>query len=136
MLGKVLVVEDEALIAEAVAEALRDAGYEVCGVASSEAEAMQIARGAEPDLAVVDVRLAPGDGRTVARELAERFETTVLMATTESATSLHDIGAQAVIPKPYSPALIPSAIEAAQRLSDGEDPGTLPDHMVRLRSGL
>ncbi len=37
MSGGVLVV-DEALIAEAVEEALTEAGYEVCGVADSQAE--------------------------------------------------------------------------------------------------
>ena len=133
MLGKVLVVEDEALIADAVAEALTEAGYEVCGVAHSEAEALGIARQTHPDLAVVDVRLDPGSGRIVARELAERFETTVLMATAELPTSLQEIGAQGVIPKPYDPSLIPPALEAAQRLSEGDDPGQLPDHMTRLR---
>ncbi len=132
---KVLIVADDALIAEAVSDALSEAGYEVCGVASSEAEAMQIARHTRPELAVVDVRLAPGSGRNVAKELADRFMTTVLMATAEGADSLQDIGAQGVIPKPYSPSLIPPALDAAQSLSEGKDPGRLPDHMVRLRPG-
>ena len=135
MSGRVLVVEDEALIAEAVEEALTEAGYEVCGVAHSEAEALRIAHQTHPDLAVVDVRLDPGSGRNVARELADRFNTIVLMATAEGASSLQEIGAQGVIPKPYSPSLIPSALEAAQQLSEGNDPGRLPDHMVRLRPG-
>jgi ActR/RegA family two-component response regulator len=55
-----------------------------------------------PDVAVVDARLAPGSDRSVVRELSDRFGTTVLMATSETAQSLQAIGAQGVIPKPYN----------------------------------
>ena len=72
----------------------------MCGVAHSEAEAVRIARQTHTDLAVVDVRLDPSSGRVVAREVAERFETTVLTATAELPTLLREIGAQGVIPKP------------------------------------
>ena len=133
MSGRVLIVEDEALIADMVADALTEAGYEVCGIAASEAEALSLGRQKHPDLAVVDVRLAPGDGRNVARQLAERYATTVLMATSEAADTLQQIGAQGVLPKPFSPAVIVPALSAARKLSEGEDPGALPDHMQRLR---
>ena len=85
---RVLAVEDEALIADALADALTEGGYEACGVADSEAEALRIAHQTHPDIAVVDVRLAPGRGRIVAGELSDRFNTIVLMATAEGANSL------------------------------------------------
>ena len=118
-----------------VEAALVDAGYEVCGVATSEAEAVALAYSIHPQLAVVDVRLAPGSGRRVAQELAERFNTTILMATSEDPASLDGIGASAVIPKPYDPEMIPAALEAAESLASGDDPGQLPNNMKRLQRG-
>ena len=131
---RVLIVEDEMLIAIEVEAALQGAGYEVCGVATSEKDAVEIARSVRPELAVVDVRLSPGDGRHVARELADRFNTTILMATSENPAHLNGIGASAVIPKPYDADLVPAALAAAETLASGGDPGKLPDHMQRLRA--
>jgi DNA-binding response OmpR family regulator len=130
---RVLIVEDEMLVALELEAALQEAGYEVSGIATSEAEAIAMARAIIPNLAVVDVRLAPGDGRSVARELADRFNTTVLMATSDSPQSLNGIGASAVLPKPYDADLAPAALEAAKHLAAGGDPGQLPDHMRALR---
>ena len=80
---RVLIVEDDPFVAIDVQQALTEAGYEVCGSAASEAEALAIARATHPDFAVVDVHLAPGDGRDVARELIAHYDTAVLMATSE-----------------------------------------------------
>ena len=132
MPSKVLIVEDEAIIAEVVAETLKEAGYEVCGIACSEAEALELGRLSRPELAVIDVRLAAGDGRLVARELRARYQTTVVMATSKSADKLEHVGALAVVPKPYRPEVIAAALQAAKKLSKGEDPGKLPDHMQQL----
>ena len=130
---RVLIVEDEMLVAMELEATLESAGYEVSGIATSEAEAIAIARAKIPNLAVVDVRLAPGDGRNVARELADRFNTTILMATSDAPRSLDGIGASAVLPKPYDADLVPAALEAAEDLAAGGDPGKLPDHMRALR---
>lgn len=133
LIQSVLIVEDEALIAAEVEAALLEAGYEVCGVATSEAEALALAEASQPTLAVVDVRLAPGSGRRVARELADRFDTAILMATSDNPASLDGIGASAVMPKPYDANLIPLALEAARTIAEGGDPGRLPNNMKRLR---
>jgi DNA-binding response OmpR family regulator len=130
---RVLIVEDEMLIAVEVEAALQAAGYDVCGIATSEAEAVAMARAIIPHLAVVDVNLAPGDGKNVARELADKFNTTILMATSDNPATLNGIGASAVLPKPYDAELVPSALEAAQEIAAGGDPGELPDHMRALR---
>ena len=129
---RVLIVEDDPFISTDVRQALTLAGYEVCGVAASEQEAIAAAKESHPDLAVVDVQLAPGDGRAVARELAATYGVTILMATAEPASALHGIGAVGVVPKPYDANVIPAALVAAEALLADEDPGTLPDHMQRL----
>ena len=64
---RVLIVEDEALIAMALADSLEDAGHEVVGPAATMAEALALCEGAPPELAVLDINLRDGsngvDGR-------------------------------------------------------------------------
>src|SRR3546814_3040379 len=72
---RVLVVEDEALIALETTGHLQDWGYRVAGVAGTFREALAAARDAEIDVALVDVNLRHGDsGVDVARELKTRSE--------------------------------------------------------------
>ncbi|RJF83758.1 response regulator [Azospirillum cavernae] len=65
----VLLVEDEEASAAAVCAAVDKLGHRLCGTASSEAEAMAMVRQERPDVALMDVRLAGGDGIAVARRL-------------------------------------------------------------------
>lgn len=60
MNGRVLIVEDEALVALTLEDALSAAGYE-CRVADRAAPAIAHAASLAFDVAVVDVRLAGGD---------------------------------------------------------------------------
>jgi DNA-binding NarL/FixJ family response regulator len=68
--AKVLIVEDDFLIALQTESALEDAGLHVVGVATSADEAIALARQYHPAIAVMDVRLAgPRDGIEAAGEL-------------------------------------------------------------------
>jgi DNA-binding NarL/FixJ family response regulator len=60
---KVLIVEDEALVAWSMDEVLSLVGFEVVGVAATVSEPLCIAEATKPDLAIFDVRL----GRTPQR---------------------------------------------------------------------
>src|ERR1700722_19752695 len=55
---KVLIAEDDLMIADMVEKILIIHGYEVCGIARTVTEAVDIGRRCEPDLAVIDLRLA------------------------------------------------------------------------------
>jgi DNA-binding response OmpR family regulator len=55
---KILVVEDNTLVAETIAEALIDGGYEVVGPAQSLNDGLELAQDAELDGALLDVDLA------------------------------------------------------------------------------
>jgi DNA-binding response OmpR family regulator len=57
---KVLIVEDDFMIADCLEEILVDAGYEVCGIAREVDEAIAMGKELRPDLAVIDLRLAAG----------------------------------------------------------------------------
>ncbi len=71
MAERVLVVEDEPLIAFDVADHLRDAGFEVVGPAASVSAALRLVESQGCDLAVLDVNL----GRETAAPIAEVLNT-------------------------------------------------------------
>src|SRR5437764_14937680 len=60
---RVLVIEDDALIAILLAELLASVGHDVCAAAATAAEAVNAATRYAPDLMIVDVRLGPGKWR-------------------------------------------------------------------------
>lgn len=67
---RILIVQDEALVAELVSMVLSDAGYEVTGIAADESSAVTQASRVVPDFVVMDIRPANnGDGVKVARRL-------------------------------------------------------------------
>lgn len=79
---RVLIVEDEYLIACQADEALHDAGFSVVGIAATGAEAVLIAKAEKPLLAIMDIRLkGPRNGLDVALEIFELFGIRCLFAT-------------------------------------------------------
>jgi len=67
---KVLIAEDDLMIADMAEEVLVASGYEVCGIARTVAEAVALGRLHRPDLAVIDLRLADGElGTEIAPQL-------------------------------------------------------------------
>jgi two-component system, response regulator PdtaR len=59
---RVLVVEDDAVIAMLLAEVLTGMGHGVCAIESTEVEAVAAAHRCSPDLMIVDARLGEGSG--------------------------------------------------------------------------
>jgi DNA-binding NarL/FixJ family response regulator len=61
--ARILVVEDDFLAATEIEAVLREAGFEVVGVAATADESVRLARTEKPALVIMDVRLAGrGDG--------------------------------------------------------------------------
>lgn len=72
--GRILVVEDESVIARQLQLQLSTRGHTVVGVASSGAAALQLAESTRPDLALMDIQLSGAmDGVRTACALRERF---------------------------------------------------------------
>ena len=71
MAERVLVVEDEPLIAFDVADHLRDAGFQVVGPVASVSAALKLLESVGCDLAVLDVNL----GRETAAPIADALKT-------------------------------------------------------------
>jgi PAS domain S-box-containing protein len=79
---RILIVEDERITAEDLAEILKGLGYEVSGVVSSGGEAISEVEKSLPDLVLMDIRLKGDmDGAKAARILRERFDVPVVYLT-------------------------------------------------------
>jgi CheY-like chemotaxis protein len=110
---KVLIVEDDLMIADAVEEFLAKCGYEVCGVARDVPAAISLGRQHKPDLAVIDLRLADGGlGTAVAADLITRGRIGILYATANiTSFMLNAVDGDAYLVKPYSPADLLRSLE-------------------------
>jgi two-component system, response regulator PdtaR len=101
---RVLIVEDDFMIADYLEEILVEAGYEVCGIAGNVADAIALGERHRPSLGVIDMRLGNGElGTAVAAALCPHGGFGVLYATGNSRHPMLD-GAQgeACIGKPYT----------------------------------
>jgi len=79
---KVLIVEDEVLIALSWAQVVESLGHTVLGVCASLPAAQELTRAGGPDVALVDLRLGGGRcGAKVDEYLNETFGTTALYVT-------------------------------------------------------
>lgn len=121
----VLIVEDEALVALTIEDALLQAGYRVCGIADSVGDAIELAGLHRPDLAVVDVRLArSGDGIALAHALAAMGPIGILFATGNAAEVRQRARAgQGCLSKPFEDEWLLAALEAVQGRPAGVIPG-------------
>ena len=76
---KILIVEDERLIALDLEYILKGFGFRVVGVVSSSEEAMRAVEAVKPDLVIMDIKLkGEVDGVETARRIAERFPVSVV----------------------------------------------------------
>jgi two-component system, response regulator PdtaR len=117
---RILIVEDEYLVALQFENALTEAGYEVVDIASTAAEAMQLVPDHRPDLVLMDVRLAgPEDGIHAATEIFHRFGTRSIFvsAVTDPATQTRALRAQplAWLAKPIRDEKLVAAVGTALR---------------------
>lgn len=79
---KILIVEDESIIAEDMADSLIALGYRVTGIVYSGEEALESAAKERPDLVLMDVNLQGEiDGITAAEEMRSRFQIPVVYLT-------------------------------------------------------
>jgi DNA-binding response OmpR family regulator len=79
---KVLIAEDDLMIADMSEDVLVERGYEVCGIGRTVAQAVALGRRHLPDLAIIDMRLADGGlGSEVAAQLTDLERLGILYVT-------------------------------------------------------
>ena len=121
--GKVLVVDDEPMVAEVVGRYLRLEGYEV-ETADDGEKALHLAREWAPDLVVLDLMLPGIDGLEVCRTLRQEGKVPIVMLTargeeTDRIVGL-ELGADDYVVKPFSPRELVARIKAVLRRSTAE----------------
>jgi DNA-binding response OmpR family regulator len=101
---RVLVVEDDEDIAQALQRLLRMEGYDV-RVADDGEAALEAARGFAPDLVILDLGLPKVDGIDVARKLRDGDDVPILVLTARDAVESRveglDAGADDYLVKPF-----------------------------------
>jgi len=79
---RILIVEDEGLIARDIEDMVRNAGYEICAVVGTGKEAVEKAETTHPDLILMDIILRGAmDGVEAAEKIRERFNIPVIYLT-------------------------------------------------------
>ena len=79
---RILVVEDEAVIALHLAQNLRDLGYDVVGTAASGKRALELAHEGRPDLIMMDIAISgPEDGIQTAQRIRAEADIPVVYLT-------------------------------------------------------
>jgi CheY-like chemotaxis protein len=110
---KILIVEDEPLIAWSLADMIRTLGYEVCGTVATESAAVAEAAGC--DAVLMDFRLAGGgSGLAAARKIRENADMPIVFCTAYAeeaglAEQMLAVRHAALIPKPVSRAKLEQA---------------------------
>lgn len=126
---RVLIVEDEALVAMEIEGMLGLAGHEAVGQADDLPSAIEAAEAAQPDLALVDIRLAHGaSGLDVAAALKERG-IPVLFATGNCPLDQGRDVALGCLHKPITDRTLAGALSAAEALLAGQQPPAVPPAM-------
>ncbi|MBW9117649.1 response regulator [Rhizobium cauense] len=129
---RVLIVEDEYLIALDLEGTVLNLGHQPIGPASRVGEAMDLAHDAE--VAFVDVRLLDGEtGPEIARRLDRDFGVSVLFVTGNPETVADNPHAIGILVKPYNEREIADALEYAVSLRNGET-ASPPRSLWRRRS--
>ena len=113
MTKRVLIVEDEILVALDLEDALVEAGYEIAGIAADRVEAMALA--ADADVALVDLNLRDGPtGIGIGMDLSVKFGVRVLFLTANpSSVATGVAGAVGCLGKPCEPSAVCDAIDFA-----------------------
>jgi DNA-binding response OmpR family regulator len=121
MMPSVLVVEDESKIRDVLRSYLEHDGMSVLTTGSG-AEAIQLARSANPDLILLDLRLPDIPGEEVAREIRAGSTVPIIMLTakTEATDRIRglELGADDYVTKPFSPREVVLRVRAILRRTE------------------
>jgi DNA-directed RNA polymerase specialized sigma24 family protein/CheY-like chemotaxis protein len=114
--ARVLIIEDEAVIAMDLSDLVTAAGHEVCATATTAKSAVAAAKRERPDLVLADIQLADGSsGIDAVKEILSSFAVPVIFITAFPDRLLTGKRPEPtfLITKPYSPDTVRAAVSQA-----------------------
>jgi two-component system phosphate regulon response regulator OmpR len=119
----VLIVEDDALVRDMLADYLAEHGYGVARAESGAQMRTELARQI-PDAVLLDVNLPGEDGLSLARYLRERYDVAIIMVTAagdvvDRVVGL-EVGADDYIAKPFDPREVRARLRSVLRRVRGD----------------
>jgi CheY-like chemotaxis protein len=110
---RVLIIEDEPVVACELSLIVTRLGLSVAGLAKSKAEALFIANQAKPSLILADYQLAGETGLDAVRAIREKMDAGVIYVTAhpDVVVSLRDEASDIVIAKPFTVGSIERAVQ-------------------------
>jgi response regulator NasT len=140
---RILIAEDETIIRLDLRSSLEAAGFEVCAEARDGQEAVELARSALPDLAVLDVKMPRLDGIEAARAILDERPIPIVMLTAyghdELVARAVEAGVFGYLVKPFRESdLVPAIRTARARFEElsvlREEVETLQDALAARKS--
>lgn len=135
---RILVADDEHLVAEVISKSLATLGYEVVGPVANGEQALDLARREQPDMAILDIRMPKVDGITAARALSAEMDLAILMVTAYSDEAYVrdscEIGVHGYVLKPTSTEQLRVAI--AMAWARFHQQRSMAKEVTRLRTSL
>jgi DNA-binding response OmpR family regulator len=118
----VMIAEDKLLIADMMAEFLADSGYDICGIARSVSDAIELGERRRPDLAVIDLHLADGG---IGAEIGVRLRCggrlgVLYIPGSRGAAGLTADDGDARLHKPFALADLVAAMKIVERIANAE----------------
>jgi DNA-binding response OmpR family regulator len=135
---RILIVEDEILVAMEIEGILRDAGHETLGPVATARDALALAERATPDLALVNINLLDGKGAGIglARALLGRWRVPSIFVSGQraEAEAARD-AAIGFIDKPWRERLLLESVGLVERIRRGGRPDAVPAGLRLFETG-
>jgi PAS domain S-box-containing protein len=124
--GRILVVEDQGIVATDIERCLEDSGFEVTAIATCMEDAIQQASACRPDLVLMDIRIhGEVDGIDTADQLRRRFGSPIVYLTAHDDRDTMERARRtqpmAFLIKPFKPAELTSTVEIALARSRADE---------------
>jgi two-component system, response regulator PdtaR len=128
-ISRIMIVEDEPLVAFDNENMLKDAGYEIVATVDNYADAADVIAREQIDLVLSDISLAgEGDGTDVAR--AAGAKGIAVLFVTGNCTDQAKALAVGCLAKPYSERVLLSTLAAVDAHLQGRSPRRLPEELT------
>ena len=135
---RILLAEDDPLVAVTLTDQLAELGHDVVAVASDGEEAVEMARDVRPEIAILDIKMPNRDGISAAEEITAELDLPIIMLTAYSERALvlraAEAGALAYLLKPVAVEELSASISLA--LARHKDKEALQSDIHKLEESL